>query len=72
MEGSSRGSLRDAVLVIQPALLTDGECVAEGGKKGKKPAYRVKDVNDGKISGWTVSRKNERWDEYKKRVNICG
>ncbi|KAK7444106.1 hypothetical protein VKT23_011179 [Stygiomarasmius scandens] len=78
----ARGSLRDVVLVIRPALLTDGECVAEDRKKGKKPAYRVQDVNDGEISGWTVSRKDvahfvaqavtERWDEYKgKRVNIA-
>ncbi|THU96942.1 hypothetical protein K435DRAFT_778301 [Dendrothele bispora CBS 962.96] len=81
-----KGSLKDYILVIRPALLTDGECKAEEEpkkkKKDDKPAYRVQDVNDGELRGWTVSRKDvahfvvqavsERWDEFKgKRVNIA-
>jgi len=77
------GSLK-RVLVIRPALLTDGECVADkdrtGGTKGKgKEAYRV---SERELGGWTVSRKDvahfvadavlNRWDEFEnKRVSIA-
>ncbi|KAK7455292.1 hypothetical protein VKT23_011165 [Stygiomarasmius scandens] len=78
----AKGSLSDVALVIRPVLLTDGECVAEKGERGNEPPYRVQDVNDGEIGGWTVSRKDvahfvaqavtERWDEFKgKRVNVA-
>ncbi|RDB18811.1 hypothetical protein Hypma_014521 [Hypsizygus marmoreus] len=73
------------ILVIRPALLTDGECVAEkevGGKNGKakgKAAYRV---SEEELGGWTISRKDvahfvvdaalNRWDDYEgKRVSIA-
>ncbi|KAF8066492.1 hypothetical protein FPV67DRAFT_1190201 [Lyophyllum atratum] len=74
------GSLKDDVLVIRPALLTDGECVAEKVKSGEgKEAYRV---SEEELGGWTVSRKDvayfvvdaalNRWDEFKgKRVSIA-
>ncbi|KAF5364620.1 hypothetical protein D9758_005546 [Tetrapyrgos nigripes] len=79
-----KGSLSGNVLVVRPALLTDGECLADKNakKKGGKPPYRVKDVNDGEISGYTVSRKDVghfiaqvvlgRWEEFGgKRINIA-
>ncbi|KAF5364600.1 hypothetical protein D9758_005545 [Tetrapyrgos nigripes] len=78
-----KGSLRNNVLLVRPALLTDGECLADkNAKKGDKPPYRVKDVNDGEISGYTVSRKDvghfvaqavlEKWEEFGgKIVNIA-
>ncbi|KAF8969585.1 hypothetical protein BDZ97DRAFT_1653517 [Flammula alnicola] len=71
------GSLK-RVLVVRPALLTDGECLAE--KPGKKGApYRV---SEQELGGWTVSRKDvahfvadavlTRWDEFEnKRVSIA-
>jgi hypothetical protein len=62
------GSLSKNVLVVRPALLTDGICKAD--TAGKK-AYRVAEPD---IKGWTVSRKDvahfvvdavqNRWDEY--------
>lgn len=77
------GSLK-RVLVIRPAMFTDGESVAEketpGGKKGKEKApYRV---SESEIGGYTISRKDvahfivdavvNRWDEFEgRRVNIC-
>ncbi|KAF5364675.1 hypothetical protein D9758_005599 [Tetrapyrgos nigripes] len=79
-----KGSLSGNVLVVRPALLTDGECVADKNamKKQDKPPYRVKDVNEGEISGYTVSRKDvghfvaqavlEKWEEFGgKIVNIA-
>ncbi|KAG6906644.1 hypothetical protein DXG01_012819 [Tephrocybe rancida] len=70
------GSLSDSILVIRPALLTDGECLAE--KKPKK-SYRV---SEEELGGWTVSRRDvahfvadaalNKWDELKgKRVSIA-
>ncbi|RDB18788.1 hypothetical protein Hypma_014592 [Hypsizygus marmoreus] len=73
------------ILVVRPALLTDGECAAEKeveGKKGKgkgKPPYRVSEEELGR---WTISRKDvahfvfdaalNRWDEFEgKRVSIA-
>ncbi|KAJ7185378.1 hypothetical protein C8R46DRAFT_1207548 [Mycena filopes] len=67
------------VLVIRPALLTDGKCVAdEIDAKGKEKApYRV---SEQELGGYTISRKDTahfvvdalaRWDEFEnKRVNI--
>lgn len=69
------GTLKE-VLVVRPALLTDGECMAEkkGGKEGKAP-YRVSEEEFG---GWTVSRKDvahfvadaalNRWDEFSGKI----
>ncbi|KAG5651873.1 hypothetical protein H0H81_007093 [Sphagnurus paluster] len=72
------GSLKDSILIIRPAMFTDGECVAEKeprGKEGKKP-YRI---SEGEVGGWTVSRKDvayflvdaalNRWDEFKGKRN---
>ncbi|KIK69674.1 hypothetical protein GYMLUDRAFT_34076 [Collybiopsis luxurians FD-317 M1] len=67
------GTLKN-VLIVRPALLTDGECKADR-KKGKD-GYRV--VVEGEVGGYTVSRKDvahfvadallHRWDEY---ANKC-
>ncbi|KIY66660.1 hypothetical protein CYLTODRAFT_398392 [Cylindrobasidium torrendii FP15055 ss-10] len=68
------GSLEN-VLVIRPALLTDGECVAETDTKGKAP-YRI--ALDADLKGYTISRKDvshlvavaatEKWNEYKNKI----
>lgn len=67
------------VLVIRPALLTDGACRADAQGQGKEP-YKVE---EGDLSGrWTVSRKDvahfvverviKHWDDWKwKRVSIA-
>ncbi|KAF7361612.1 NAD(P)-bd-dom domain-containing protein [Mycena venus] len=72
------GSLK-RMLVIRPALLTDGKCEAdEAAAKGKgKVAYRV---SEKELGGYMISRKDTahfvvdaltRWDEFgNKRVNI--
>ncbi|KAF5323874.1 hypothetical protein D9611_008255 [Ephemerocybe angulata] len=75
------GSLRHC-LVLRPALLTDGECVADKppkeGQQAKEP-YRVSDKD---FAGWTVSRKDtahflantilNNWDKYdNKIINIA-
>ncbi|KAL0573816.1 hypothetical protein V5O48_008124 [Marasmius crinis-equi] len=71
------GTLKN-VMVVRPALLTDGKCVADGGGKEKRP-YRVGGDDFG---GWTVSRQDvahfivdavtSRWEEYgNKRVTIA-
>ncbi|KDR80438.1 hypothetical protein GALMADRAFT_92851 [Galerina marginata CBS 339.88] len=71
-----RGTLKDA-MVLRPAALTDGECVADSGKK--KTPYRA---GEGEVSGWSVSRKDvahfifdavaNHWDEYgNKQVSIA-
>lgn len=73
------GSLKD-VLVVRPALLTDGECMAEGvsGQPDSKAPYRV---SEEEFTSWTVSRKDvahfifdvvmNHWDEFGgKRINI--
>jgi len=73
------GSLK-RVLVIRPALLTDGKCVAdEVEATGKGKGYRI---SEEELSGYTISRKDTahlvvdalaRWDEFenKKRVNVA-
>ncbi|KAJ6594479.1 hypothetical protein B0H19DRAFT_1056764 [Mycena capillaripes] len=71
------GSLTD-VLVVRPALLTDGKCKAdEVAAKGKGNSYRA---SEEELGGYTISRKDtahfvvdalSRWDEFKnKRVNV--
>jgi hypothetical protein len=83
-EGLPAAGALKHVLVIRPAIFTDGECMAEkdapGGKKGKgKEAYRV---SESELGGWTISRKDvahfivdavlNRWDEFEgRRVNIA-
>ncbi|KAL0565412.1 hypothetical protein V5O48_016614 [Marasmius crinis-equi] len=64
------GSLNE-ILVVRPALLTDGECRAEKDKKGYK-------VSEGDLGGWTVSRRDvahfvadavlNKWDQYVNKV----
>ena len=50
------GELRHLV-IIRPAMLTDGECRGDAGPKDGKPPYRAK--RDGEVSGvYTVSRKD--------------
>ncbi|KAJ7717037.1 hypothetical protein B0H16DRAFT_1388487 [Mycena metata] len=79
-EGLPASGALKHVLVIQPALLTDGKCVAEEVKakgKDKKP-YRV---SEQELGGYTISRKDlahfvvdalARWDEFEnKRVNVA-
>jgi hypothetical protein len=73
------GSLK-RVLVIRPALLTDGECRAEKpGRDAGVPPYLVSEKELGK---WTVSRKDtahfvvdailNRWSEFENKcVNIA-
>ncbi|KAE9394885.1 hypothetical protein BT96DRAFT_923223, partial [Gymnopus androsaceus JB14] len=74
-EGLPAAGTLKGVLVIRPALLTDGNCLADS----KKDAYRVKEEE---IGGWTVSRKDvghfvadavlNRWNEFSdKIVNIA-
>ncbi|KIK64847.1 hypothetical protein GYMLUDRAFT_258817 [Collybiopsis luxurians FD-317 M1] len=71
------GTLKN-VLIVRPALLTDGECKADrkADRKKGKDGYRV--AVEGEIKGYTVSRKDvahfiadallHRWDEY---ANKC-
>lgn len=77
------GSLK-RVLVLRPALFTDGECVADrtvkhNGKGKAKEPYRV---SEAELGGYTISRKDvahfivdaalNRWDEFEgKRVNMA-
>lgn len=74
----SPGTLKQ-VLIVKPALFTDGECVAEKGRKEGKEPYRL---SEGEIGGWTISRKDvahfivdvvlNKWDEFSgKRVSIA-
>ncbi|KAL1745411.1 hypothetical protein HDZ31DRAFT_36504 [Schizophyllum fasciatum] len=72
----AEGALAGRVLVVRPALLTDGACEAEKGK-GKAP-YRV---TESELGGYTVSRRDvghfiakallQEWDQYAgKIVNV--
>ncbi|KAL0565410.1 hypothetical protein V5O48_016612 [Marasmius crinis-equi] len=64
------GSLKK-ILVVRPALLTDGECQADKGGKGYK-------VSEEDLGGWTVSRRDvahfvadavlSNWDHYVNKV----
>ncbi|KAF7376428.1 NAD(P)-bd-dom domain-containing protein [Mycena sanguinolenta] len=69
------GSLK-RMLVVRPALLTDGKCAAD---EGKGKGYRVSETE---LGGYTISRKDtahfvvdaltRRWDEFEnKRVNVA-
>ncbi|KAF8350381.1 hypothetical protein F5887DRAFT_1069405 [Amanita rubescens] len=64
------------VLIVRPALLTDGECVADKLEHaGKKKPYRV---GSEEISGYTVSRKDvahfivedalKNWEKYRDTI----
>jgi hypothetical protein len=78
------GSLKH-VVIIRPAFLTDGECVADtgSGAKSGKPPYRYGTDEDlRKHNGYTVSRRDvahfiaeeavPNWDRWEgKRVNVC-
>ncbi|KAJ8075062.1 hypothetical protein PM082_019389 [Marasmius tenuissimus] len=68
------GSLNQ-ILVVRPALLTDGKCEAE---KGKGKGYKV---SEGELGGWTISRSDvahfvadaalNNWGKYvNKRISI--
>jgi len=70
------GTLKNA-MVLRPAMLNDGECVADSGKN--LPPYRS---GEGEVGGWSVSRKDvahfifdtvtNHWDEYgNKQVSIA-
>ncbi|KIJ59180.1 hypothetical protein HYDPIDRAFT_101173 [Hydnomerulius pinastri MD-312] len=68
------------IVVVRPAMLTDGECRADQQSSKRKKAYRV---NEGDVdSSWTVSRKDvahflvegvvKNWDEWEgKTVSIA-
>ena len=67
-----KGGLKD-IVVVRPALLTDGGCYAEKALPQNKTPYRV---SDGELSGaYTVSRRDvahfivedllPRWEECK-------
>ncbi|KAK0239490.1 hypothetical protein EDD85DRAFT_766226 [Armillaria nabsnona] len=69
------GSLKN-IMVVRPALLTDGACLADG---SNKPAYRLSDKEI--KGGYTVSRKDvahfvvdavsNRWNDFvDKRISI--
>jgi hypothetical protein len=77
----SAGSLKKA-LVIRPALLTDGKCVAEKPQKeGKQPKepYRV---SEGELGGYTISRQDvahfvvdvilNKWAQYENKIVNIG
>ncbi|KXN91467.1 hypothetical protein AN958_00729 [Leucoagaricus sp. SymC.cos] len=54
MDGMPKpGTLKNAV-IIRPALLHDGECLADKAPGGKAP-YRV---GEGEVGGWSVSRRD--------------
>ncbi|KAG6829715.1 hypothetical protein H0H87_010451 [Tephrocybe sp. NHM501043] len=66
------------VLVVRPATLTDGECLADKAVGTQKSPYRVSEKD---FKTWTVSRKDvghlvfdavvNRWDELRsKRINV--
>jgi hypothetical protein len=69
--------LSGRIVVVRPALLTDGECVAD---KEQQKGYRVSDAD---LPGsWTISRRDvahflvegvlKNWDEYKdKHISIA-
>jgi len=81
------GSLKDEVVVVRPALLTDGACHADaiGTGSAEASSHRREPyaVSEGNLKGpWTVSRKDvahfvvekviRNWDEWKgKRVSIA-
>lgn len=69
------GQLRNA-MVLRPAALTDGECIADSGKAAP---YRT---GEGEVKGWSVSRKDvahfifdavtNHWNEYgDKQISIA-
>jgi len=70
------GQLKNA-MVLRPAVLNDGECVADSGKADRP--YRA---GEGEVKGWSISRKDvahfifdavtNHWDKYgNKQVSIA-
>jgi hypothetical protein len=70
------GTLTNAI-VLRPALLNDGECLADAGKSGAP--YRA---GEGQVVGWSVSRKDvahfifdvvtNHWEKYgNKQISIA-
>ena len=70
------GQLKNA-MIVRPAMLNDGDCVADSGKAGSP--YRAA---EGNVKGWSISRKDvahfifdavtNHWDEYgNKQVSIA-
>lgn len=81
-EGLPKEGELKRVLVIRPALLTDGDCLADKleakpGKCGKKELKKAYRVSEEELGGWTVSRKDvahfvvdaivHRWDEFENK-----
>ncbi|KAG6832854.1 hypothetical protein H0H87_012786 [Tephrocybe sp. NHM501043] len=78
MEGlPGPGTVQDA-LIVRPATLTDGECLADKTVGTDRRPYRV---SEGDFKSWTVSRKDvghfvfdavvNRWEELRcKRINV--
>lgn len=75
-EGLPKFGTFSNVLIVRPALLTDGECVADKAEKSdKKKSYRV---STEEISGYTVSRKDvahfivedalKNWENYRNTI----
>ena len=81
-EGLPAPGMLKRVLVVRPALLTDGECIAEKPKgKGKNKCGVGYRVSERELGGWTISRKDvahfivdaalNRWDEFEQKlVNV--
>ncbi|KAH9900787.1 hypothetical protein C8Q73DRAFT_786234 [Cubamyces lactineus] len=66
------------VVIVRPALLTDGECRADDPKRTGKPAYKA--VAGEEVGGYTVSRRDtahfivegalKNWDEWEGK-GVC-
>jgi hypothetical protein len=75
--GLAPGALRESVVVVRPALLTQGACVAD--TKGSAAAYRVRAEGDLPVAGgYTISRRDtahfvverllgDEWEAWKGR-----
>ncbi|KAI0035633.1 hypothetical protein K488DRAFT_42793 [Vararia minispora EC-137] len=71
------GALAEKVVVVRPAMLTDGKCVADTDPKAGKPPYRVRAEGDLPVQGgYTISRRDtahfvaerllgDEWDTWK-------
>ena len=76
-EGLPKFGTFSNVLIVHPALLTDGECVADKVEKSgkKKKPYKV---SSEEVSGYTVSRKDvahfivedalKNWEKYRNTI----
>ncbi|KAF5353471.1 hypothetical protein D9756_008015 [Leucocoprinus leucothites] len=75
MEGMPRAGSVKGMVIVRPAMLNDGECLADKGQ-GEGAPYRV---GEGEVGGWSVSRRDvahfvfelvsdgEKWERYKDR-----